>query len=337
MFQSFEALRDSAQPSPSPGLQSNAVEDTFDDLPPLEPVQARQSLGSDSIPPRETLSPSPVPSTSWAPGISATSRFSTIVSNRSQERVLIDIASEDEEDDEDATSSEGTEQVSAGELCNTTGEAPLDAADPERDIAVDVDDTVQELAMADLDGRAGSVIAEEIGSCELTSNSASNPVTPEHSQPEQEAEPPFVTDGRGRVVWSSTRSGRGTQAPAPADVPREAPGQTQASAVRTPTGNISERRMKRRAAREPSTDARTDSTGFTTDGRGRVIWTESPVQTQAGGANGEHVDSDGGSQARAEAGVEARSESVAERVVAESSNDGARRSFLGRVFDVMFS
>jgi len=319
MFEGLAALRDSAQPSPSLGPQSNAPDDPFDGPPPLEPIDTR-SPSPDFTLPQETPPLSPLPSGSQAPVLSATSRFSTVVGNRSQERVLIDLVSEDEEDDtDDDATSEGTEQhLAIGDLDDDIA-ARIDAVDG---VILRVEHAIRETEtllarIADEDTQAGGDV--DIGFGELTGNPTLNHVLPtEQDQPEPEAEPPFVTDGRGRVVWSSTRSGRGTPANAQAEVTRESPGQAQA--VRTPMANTSERRMKpRRTARETSTDT-TESTGFTTDGRGRVICMANPVQTQAGEG-----------EAESEAGVEA------DGAVAESSDDGSRRSFLGRVFGVMFS
>ncbi|KAH7909075.1 hypothetical protein BJ138DRAFT_1011535, partial [Hygrophoropsis aurantiaca] len=67
---------------------------------------------------------------------------------------------------------------------------------------------------------------------------------------DHDSDPPFVTDGRGRVVWSSTRAGRGA----------------------TPSESTRGRTAKgRRGA--PSSVNTGSSGGFMTDGRGRVVWT----------------------------------------------------------------
>lgn len=84
-------------------------------------------------------------------------------------------------------------------------------------------------------------------------------ITPGATELHETPEPPFLTDGRGRVVWSSMRppaptttySSPAAPIPLPAPIPRN---------------------TKRRAPLSSSSP----TTGFTTDGRGRVIGTASP-------------------------------------------------------------
>ncbi|EGO22182.1 hypothetical protein SERLADRAFT_394964, partial [Serpula lacrymans var. lacrymans S7.9] len=99
-------------------------------------------------------------------------------------------------------------------------------------------------------------------------------------QVEHDSDPPFVTDGRGRVVWSSTRSARGAL---PATETREA--QSPPQRIRTcPPPKA--RRMGREVASE--------SSGFVTDGCGRVIWTgpTAPVQPEEAGEKASEVGED---------------------------------------------
>ncbi|KAJ7449566.1 hypothetical protein FB451DRAFT_748463 [Mycena latifolia] len=87
----------------------------------------------------------------------------------------------------------------------------------------------------------------------------------ESDMPALEHEPPFVTDGRGRVVWSSS-SGSGNP-PADSSSARRAsvtfPGAFPSS---PPTRAIATEKL-------PSPRQSTGEGGFTTDGRGRVIGT----------------------------------------------------------------
>src|ERR1700691_4182663 len=116
MLESLAALRDNALPSPTPTPRSNwniahALDDDDDDLPPLELLEPN-SLSSESLLSRESPSPalvSSVPSLSPSPSATtaATSRFSTVVGNRSQERIFIDLESED---DDDESEEQGTSQ-----------------------------------------------------------------------------------------------------------------------------------------------------------------------------------------------------------------------------------
>jgi len=140
----------------------------------------------------------------------------------------------------------------------------------------------------------------------------------EPDQPAHDIEPPFVTDGRGRVVWSSMRPGRAVQA----EVVHES-SPTTSRLIDTGTTGITPRIKTRRAGRENnSTVGTTASNGFTTDGRGRVIGTGNP-DTVDGHENEE----------LAAPAVDAESDVQ----VAEPSQNGTRRSFFGRVYDVVFS
>ena len=83
-------------------------------------------------------------------------------------------------------------------------------------------------------------------------------VTPGTSELHETPEPPFLTDGRGRVVWSSMRH------PAPTTAHSSPP-------AAIPSPSLISRNSKRRLSL-----ASASPTGFTTDGRGRVIGTANP-------------------------------------------------------------
>jgi E3 ubiquitin-protein ligase makorin len=87
----------------------------------------------------------------------------------------------------------------------------------------------------------------------------------EADMPPLEHEPPFVTDGRGRVVWSSSSDSGYPRANSSA--PRRASGTFPGA---FPSGPSS-RAMP--AEKPPSPRQATGEGGFTTDGRGRVIGT----------------------------------------------------------------
>src|ERR1700676_329594 len=107
MLESLQAFRNNALPSPIPTSRpsrniTRALDDN-DEPPPLEPLDSSSS-DSESLLSRDTPPPTPassISSLSPAPNgtTTATSRFSPIVGNRSQERVLIDLASDDENDE----------------------------------------------------------------------------------------------------------------------------------------------------------------------------------------------------------------------------------------------
>jgi E3 ubiquitin-protein ligase makorin len=324
------ALRDNVHHSPARPLRSNGnvthpLDGDYDDLPALEPVESGPSSSS-PLSLRETPSPAPVPS---IPSLSqplsattaATSRFSTVVGNRSQEQVFIDLVSEDESDEDDeGAPCEVVEQAFVGESSGMRSE------DVEREVAgrfgedremiwLDNDvvpDNSQATAAYTVGRRAGQLTTDINDPAELSL------VENVPDQPEHDVEPPFVTDGRGRVVWSSMRPGRAVQAEAVHESP------TPSHLIYTGTTGITTR-IKRRAGRESnSVVGTTTSSGFTTDGRGRVIGTGSP-DTVAGGHGNEEL---------AASGVDAESDMVQ---VAEPSQNGPRRSFFGRMYDVVFS
>ena len=100
--------------------------------------------------------------------------------------------------------------------------------------------------------------------------------TPAEVDTVERQEPPFVTDGRGRVVWSSAREVGGGQA----------------------TRGWS-RGGKGRRSERVSGDVVGDSSGFTTDGRGKVIGT-SQENLCGSGELTEREDGEGGDQAHSQ-------------------------------------
>ncbi|KAJ7355429.1 hypothetical protein DFH08DRAFT_499611 [Mycena albidolilacea] len=138
-------------------------------------------------------------------------------------------------------------------------------------------------ADAELSAAESSARTPDPGSVALDSTVTEPPVSvdaldgedadDESDMPPLEREPPFVTDGRGRVVWSSSSdSGSGYSQQASSSAPRRAsvnlPGAfpSNGSVDMTPSPRQSTSDTSRQAAGQG---------GFTTDGRGRVIGTTS--------------------------------------------------------------
>jgi E3 ubiquitin-protein ligase makorin len=121
----------------------------------------------------------------------------------------------------------------------------------------------------------------------------------EADMPPLEHEPPFVTDGRGRVVWSSS-SGSGYPQPESSSSARRASVTIPGAFPPSPPS---------RTIPTPSPRQPTGEGGFTTDGRGRVIGTTGTREEEEG--EGDEA------QGRSEAPVQPR-------------------SFLGRVLDAFF-
>lgn len=343
VLESLVALRDNTLPSPTPNVTRalNVHEDDYDGLPPLEPLESNSS-SSESLASRETPSPtlaSSIPSLSrpLSTTTAATSRFSTVVGNRSQERIFIDLVSEDEDDEceEQGTTEEGGEAGTADQL--RTEPDAVNGMGQDREMVWQDNDVVRETSPQETEaytiGRSVDHIIGQQTSLDESTNDDDTRIVPspepERDQLQPDAEPPFVTDGRGRVVWSSMRSARGTQAVTPCGSPAPTPPQNVHGGTGTTTA--SECRTKaRRTGREVTAvvPESTAASGFTTDGRGRVIWAGNPIHTDVDGEVNVAGDNEG-------EGGERSGESAA--VVAESSEEGPRRSFFGRVYDVVFS
>ncbi|KII87190.1 hypothetical protein PLICRDRAFT_247085 [Plicaturopsis crispa FD-325 SS-3] len=240
---------------------------------------------------------------------SSPSRFSTVVGDRGRMIIHIDSDNEDE-DDEGSDSGESTEVEDGGD---DRSEGTCGRASPE-------DERASEQALHDavITQETQSILAET----EDLGRRAAAVVDDAVNHIEHDADPPFVTDGRGRVVW--TRQGRGTTNDT-ANTRPAAPPQRRAGP--------SERHLKtRRSGRDalspsveppvgghasPASAQQSTSGGFITDGRGRVISTDTGSTHTAAVAN----------------------PGPDEEPRADESDDseGSQRSFLGRVYDAVFS
>ncbi|KAI6125423.1 hypothetical protein EDD16DRAFT_457707 [Pisolithus croceorrhizus] len=133
-----------------------------------------------------TPAPDPPSSTRRAP----TPRFSTVVNSRSRETLAVDASDED----------------------NT---AAVPTSDSYQDNTADTR-TTQDLTSPSSLSPASSVDAQHTtddSSDEFTSAATTNS-RDDRTDPDHNNEPPFLTDGRGRVVWSSPCTGRsGQEAP----------------------------------------------------------------------------------------------------------------------------
>ncbi|KIK91524.1 hypothetical protein PAXRUDRAFT_830773 [Paxillus rubicundulus Ve08.2h10] len=144
------------------------------------------------------------------------SRFNTVVNSRSRDTLIIDIS-----DDEDEEVEEELVLHPSNIGSSSSVELPADNTIPEPS---------------------------------FPSPAALVNIPPNRPQCEHDADPPFVTDGRGRVVWSSTRNASGWGAAAEARASR-----------RSRTGSAA------RPARPSS------SAAFVTNGR-PVVWTGQDMQ-----------------------------------------------------------
>jgi len=112
--------------------------------------------------------------TTSQPQSASSSRFSTVMSAHSRQSFIIDISDDDEEEEEE-------EEESVHNASDTGPNGSIESSD-----------------------------SPPLSAANLLHTDTS------HSRPrlEHDVDPPFMTDGRGRVVWSSTRnaSGRGTAA-----------------------------------------------------------------------------------------------------------------------------
>ncbi|KAJ7672628.1 hypothetical protein B0H17DRAFT_1084017 [Mycena rosella] len=152
--------------------------------------------------------------------------------------------------------------------------------------------------------RAAGAVEEEAGAPDAAASSVDTTdegvADDEPDMPPLEREPPFVTDGRGRVVWSSS-SGTGYPQADSSSVRRASITLPGAFPSSPPTRTIA-------PEKPPSPRQPTGEGGFMTDGRGRVIGTTGT---------------------RAEEEEEERGEG-------SSDAPAQPRSFFGRVLDVFF-
>lgn len=165
---------------------------------------------------------------------SNTSRFSTVLNSRSRETMVIDISDEDEED-------EAEENV----LLHPLNIDDDDDNDNDTYLSSTLTST-----MPDPPESNESLVVSS-GAAEAPADCTEEQTTPTgRPQCEHDADPPFVTDGRGRVVWSRTVRG-----------PSHAQAQVEARERRCSNSAIKARRQ-------------TSETGAAaTDGRGRVVST----------------------------------------------------------------
>lgn len=161
---------------------------------------------------------------------SNTSRFSTVLNSRSRETMVIDISEGDEE-------GEAEENVSLPPS-NTDNDNDYDTRLPSTSTVLDPPEGNEMLAVSS-------------GAAEAPASSTEEQTAPaDRPQCEHDTDPPFVTDGRGRVVWSRTVRG-----------PSHAQAQVEARERHRSNSAIKARRQ-------------TSETGLAaTDGRGRVVST----------------------------------------------------------------
>ncbi|KAG2042495.1 hypothetical protein BDR03DRAFT_990234 [Suillus americanus] len=119
---------------------------------------------------------------------SNTSRFSTVLNSRSRETMIIDIEDEEEED-------EAEETASSRPLTDNDSDNDNDPRLPSISTVPDPPESNESLAMS-----SGAAEAPASSTGEQTALAA-------RPQCEHDTDPPFVTDGRGRVVWSRTVRG----------------------------------------------------------------------------------------------------------------------------------
>lgn len=140
--------------------------------------------------------PSPRPSsispasTSSTVQQSSTSRFSTVLNSRSRETMVIDIEDEDEEDEVEE---------------NTSLRPPNDN---NIDNDNDNDSRLASVSSVPDPPESNELLAVSSGAAEVLASSMGEQTVPAaRPQCEHDTDPPFVTDGRGRVVWSRTVRG----------------------------------------------------------------------------------------------------------------------------------
>ncbi|KAF7982608.1 hypothetical protein HWV62_27642 [Athelia sp. TMB] len=297
------------------GIPSDAHQsgDEADEMPPLEPISPSSSSSSHSEPP----SLEPVPSSADTRTATSSSRFSTSIG---PQRLIIELT-EDEDD------FPGLEEVSEDSDDDSEEDLPplVDLSDSDAPSVDSASETESVAPMASVGTTpAPDTLAENVNALPAAQATSPPPLVDTRSTPplEHNAEPPFLTDGRGRVVWSSTvtrPSGRTTRE-------RDLVS-TSASATPAVSGESSSREQSRVAkprrvtavresVSEPAVIAESASPAFTTDGRGRVIWT--------------------GSSAPASPPVEIETEATVEGAT-EDGGSGGGRSLLGRVYDAVFS
>ncbi|KAG1746670.1 uncharacterized protein EDB91DRAFT_1118274 [Suillus paluster] len=182
---------------------------------------------------------------------SNTSRFSTVLNSRSRETMVIDISDEDEEDE-------------AEEDCLSCSPSIGNDNDNDNDAH-----SLSTSTLSDRPGGNGSLPVSSEAAEAPTSSTGEQTVPSSRPQCEHDADPPFVTDGRGRVVWSRTARG--------------------------PSHNQAQVDARERHRSNPTIKARrqTSETGaFATDGRSRVVWTGQEGSEVTGRISGTETETD---------------------------------------------
>ena len=150
------------------------------DSPPVEPPLELVPLPTQAPLLPETRATSPPPPTRIP------SRFSTVMSTHSQQPFIIDISDDDEDGEEEGEGEESAQNAFDTGPNNSieTSDSPLLASTP-------APQSSPEQQQPSAPQSVGNIRADT-----------------SHSRPqlEHDADPPFMTDGRGRVVWSSTRN-----------------------------------------------------------------------------------------------------------------------------------
>lgn len=166
-------MHDEAAILPS-AVEADTQQPTPADLPPEHgPLPTRMPL-----PPETRAISQPLPAR-------PSSRFSTVMGTHSRQTFIIDI-SDDEEDEEEEESVHDAFDTGSYNSIDSSDFPLLESIRAHQSSAEQPPTTLQSVGSVDTD--------------------MSRP------QCEHDVDPPFMTDGRGRVVWSSTRnaSGRGT-------------------------------------------------------------------------------------------------------------------------------
>ncbi|EIW79237.1 hypothetical protein CONPUDRAFT_167020 [Coniophora puteana RWD-64-598 SS2] len=228
-----------------------------DELPPLVPL-APTSGSSSSRRRAPSLSltsglsgSSPQPAASPAANVSSgsISRFSTVVAsrNREVERVVINL----DEDEEDEAESEGEALILHPSNIRPASPAPSRPSStslPANPFAPQTPSTPPIPPSPSVPATAQSPSASSKTSPTPPSLPASASA-PNQGSVEHNADPPFMTDGRGRVVWSSTRGGRADR-------------------------QASRSRKTRRATATATATATGGDAGTAADARGRMVDTQ---------------------------------------------------------------
>ncbi|KAG6334187.1 hypothetical protein ID866_4902 [Astraeus odoratus] len=143
-----------------------------------------------------SLSP-PAETPASEPGRPVVTRFSTVLNSRNHEMLVINVSDDEEEGSEAVSPSDSSEDDSA-DARETQDTTPVPAP----------------VSSPSVDGRHAEGDAADDATTGAARDARGDRAPSEHNN-----DPPFMTDGRGRVVWSSPCNGRG--APAEGEGARE--------------------------------------------------------------------------------------------------------------------